>query len=52
MLRNQTVSQGTNDGRVEEVVARKNLDWHLESNFDPRGERDRETDIFEVVKIE
>lgn len=52
MLRIQIVLQGINDGRVEEVVVRKNLDWYLEFNFDFRGERDREIDIFEVVKIE
>lgn len=31
-------------------MARKNLDWHLESDFDPRGEGVGETDIFEVGK--
>lgn len=52
MPRIQTVSQGTSDGRVEEMVARKNLGWHLESNFDPRGEGVGKTNIFEVIKIE
>lgn len=52
MLRIQTVSQGANDGRVEGTVARKNLDQHVGSNFDPRGEGVGEPGILEVIKIE
>lgn len=45
MLRIHTVSQGIDDGRVEEMAARKKLDWSSESNLDPRGKEVGEIDL-------